>query len=417
MTIRKSRAFPAGKKRAGRRGSLRRNRAAYLVFLGLMGLLYYWIRSAELGIMFFTLLILPVLSYIFTWFSRRGVRITQKAEGGTLQKGGRAGISVTLENTGRLPVPYLSFCFPEEAEGLAYPEAPGACSLPVRSRRELSFWAVPRYRGDYAAGISKAYVEDFLRIFRLSCPAPQQVDLLVYPVIHPLPGGMQLTALTDHTTPQPGAVEDYSSVADIVPYDPSQEFRKVHWKLTARLDELMVRRFDTEDVARTVLLLDMSANGEGEAAAAAADAMTEAAVSILSAWMKEEQAAALVYGVERPMVIQRSGREGFAGFHRLLAGLPNTTPYTAAQLLRFYLEGAHGGTAVAVLTGRVDDELLAAVSQALAAGAQVCIFYMQQADAHAGADELLRDLEQRGIPVRRFRADGVPEAAGGGTGL
>ena len=85
MTIRKSRAFPAGKKRAGRRGSLRRNRAAYLVFLGLMGLLYYWIRSAELGIMFFTLLILPVLSYIFTWFSRRGVRITQKAEGGTLQ--------------------------------------------------------------------------------------------------------------------------------------------------------------------------------------------------------------------------------------------------------------------------------------------------------------------------------------------
>ena len=51
--------------------------------------------------------------------------------------------------------------------------------------------------------------------------------------------------------------------------------------------------FTQEDVARTVLLLDMSANGEGEAAAAAADAMTEAAVSILSAWMKEEQAAAL----------------------------------------------------------------------------------------------------------------------------
>lgn len=416
MTVGKSRALSPKEKKAGRRRSLRRNRAAYLIFFGLMGLLYYWIRSAELGVMFFALLILPVLSYIFAWFSRRGVRITQRAEGGALQKGGRGTISVTLENKGWLPVPYVSFRFPDDAGGLIYPERPGVYSLPAGGRRELSFSALPRYRGDYAAGVSEAYVEDFLRIFRLSCPAPQQVDLLVYPAVRPLPGGMQLTALTDHTTPQPGAVEDYSSVADIVPYDPSQEFRKVHWKLTARLDELMVRRFDTEDVARTVLLLDMSANGEGEAAAAAADAMTEAAVSVLSAWMKDEQPAALVYGVERPLVIQRSGREGFAGFHRLLAGLPNTTPYTAAQLLRFYLEGTHGGTAVAVLTGRVDDELLAAVSQSLNAGVQVCIFYMQQAAADGGTEGLLRDLEQRGIPVRRFRL-GEDGPADGGTSL
>ena len=269
----------AGKRKPRGGGSLWRNRAAYLVFLGLVGLLYLWFGRNELKIMFFTLVFLPVFSYILAWFGRRQLQVSQRAGGIAAQKGQAVGFSVTLENRGLLPIPYVALRFPEDQTGLCYKKEPGLYSLPPHALRREDFTLTARYRGSYPVGATAVFVEDYLRLFRLRCPEPQRPEILVYPAVRPLRLPPQMTAITDQTTPRAGAVEDYSSVAEILPYDPSREFRKIHWKLTARLDELMVRQFDTEDVARTALLLDLSGTGEGEEGAARADALAEGAAS------------------------------------------------------------------------------------------------------------------------------------------
>ncbi|MCI8360850.1 MAG: DUF58 domain-containing protein [Clostridiales bacterium] len=391
-----------GKPPAG--GSLWRRRAAYLVFLGLLGLLYFWFGSVEIRIMFFSLLVLPVLSYVLAWFGRRRLRVTQRTAGPAAQRGQSVGLSVILENGGRLPVPYVCLRFAGEHPGLRYSKAPGLYSLPPRSRRQEDFTLTAHYRGSYPVGAAAVFVEDYLRIFRLRCPEPQRPELLVYPAVQPLRLLPQFQTVTGQTAPKPGAVEDYSSVAEIVPYDPSLEFRKIHWKLTARLDELMVRRFDTEDTARAALLLDLSGLGEGETAASRADALAEAAASLLGEWMKNDQPAAFVYGQDRPNLLQRSGQEGLDTFCQLIAGLPCGGSLTAAELLSFYLEQQHTGTAVALLTCRADDALLSTVSRALSSGVQVSIFFLETSHASPDWETALDALEQKGLPVCRFSA-------------
>lgn len=393
----------AAKRKPRRDGALWRNRAAYLVFLGLVGLLYLWFGRAELRVMFFTLVFLPVLSYLLAWLGRRRLQITQRAGSFAARKGQLAGVSVTLENRGRLPIPYVLLRFSDDQPGLRYKREPGLYSLPPHALREENFTLTARYRGSYPVGAEAVFVEDYLRIFRLRCPEPQRPEILVYPAVWPLSLPARMTALTDQTTPRAGAVEDYSSVAEILPYDPSREFRKIHWKLTARLDELMVRQFDTEDVARAALLLDLSGTGEGEAGAARADALAEGAASLLGEWMKNDQPAAFVYGQDKPAVLQRNGQDGLETFCQLIAGLPCNTSLSAAQLLSFYLEGRHTGAAAVILTCRADDALLSAVARALSGGIQVALFFLETHDAPAGCEAALRALEQKGVPVCRFR--------------
>ena len=107
------------------------------------------------------------------------------------------------------------------------------------------------------------------------------------------------------------------------------------------------------------------------------------------------------YGTDKPSVLQRAGSEGFEAFCQLIAGLPCTSPYDAAQLLSYYIEDRHPGTVAAVLTGRADDPLLSAVDHARAEGVQVSVFYLERKAAPSD-EAALEALEREGVPVVRF---------------
>lgn len=390
-----SKALPAVQKPKG----MWKNRTAYGVFLGVTGILYLWLRTTESQIMFFALLFLPILSYIIAWLGRRKLQITQDTDCAAAPKGTPASFWVRLENKGRLPIPYIRLCYHTDQSALRYTPAPTLCGLSVGESRRVEAQVSAKYRGRYSVGADAVYVEDYLRIFRLRCPLAQRPEVVFLPALVSVSLPDALRGVSDSRVPVPGAVEDYSSVAEILPYDPSREFRKIHWKLTARMDELMVRQFETEETARATLLLDLSPLGEGEKGAALEDVMIESAVSLLNALMQNDRPAGFLYGLDQPVLLQENGRAGFENYYRLAAGLPFTGRWSAGELLSYYL-GKRSSGAVLLLTGRVDEPLLAAIAEALAGGVQVGLFLLQ--DDRGEESTSLAALEERGVSVTRF---------------
>lgn len=360
--------------------------------------MYLWLRSTELQMMFFALAFLPILSYILAWLSRRNLEVVQDIECTAVPKGTAAGFWIELTNRGRMPVPYIRLCWDEQPL-LRYTAAAGLYSLAAGEKRRVKAEACAPYRGRYPIGAASVWIEDYLRLFRLPCQQPPRPEITFLPALQPITAPPSLCGASDSRAPVPGAVEDYSSVAEIVPYDPSREFRKIHWKLTARLDELMVRQFETEDSARATLLLDITSLGEGEQGAALADAMAEGAASLLSVLMRDDRPIGLLYGLDRPVLLQNSGREGFENYYKLIGGLPFAGELDAAALLSYYLETRTAGAAL-LFTAQADDRLLSAVSAALSAGVQVALFALETGDEAAAAQ--LAALEERGVPVIRF---------------
>ena len=158
--------------------------------------------------------------------------------------------------------------------------------------------------GVYSSGIHSCTVEDLLGIFRRRIvPDHTECALTVLPLVfetEPLemaPGdpGSEMMAR---------ATEDLNAPSDIRTYQPGDAMKKIHWKLSLRKGELMVRKFDEPVLQEVLILMDCSqppALGHPEAEADLRDALLETAASLFSDQAKTEHTVRMPLSGRNPM--------------------------------------------------------------------------------------------------------------------
>ena len=140
--------------------------------------------------------------------------------------------------------------------------------------------------GRFSPGVRAWQVEDLLGFFRIRRDVdPSRFDLLVLPKTFP----------TEPLTLSPGdpgsdimarATEDLSAPSDIRAYQAGDPMKKIHWKLSARKRELVVRKFDEPILREVLILMDCSrppSRGQPGAEAELRDALLETAASVFAA--------------------------------------------------------------------------------------------------------------------------------------
>ena len=105
----------------------------------------------------------------------------------------------------------------------------------------------------------KARVYDYLKLFRIPMRTGQEVQIMVKPAAE---GPAQLPNLTrflaKRTRPKPGG--GFSEEHEMRPYRPGDMMRDIHWKLSVKTDELIIR--EAQEPIRTKVLLTLDLVGE-----------------------------------------------------------------------------------------------------------------------------------------------------------
>jgi uncharacterized protein (DUF58 family) len=112
------------------------------------------------------------------------------------------------------------------------------------------------YRGKYNVGVELAVITDMFGLFKFTLKNKQPESLIVFPKANE---GFFERIRDDAQQNRRGRnlfEEDYSVIADVRKYVSDDNLRKVHWKLSAKHGELMVKLFDPLDQEKAVLLLD-----------------------------------------------------------------------------------------------------------------------------------------------------------------
>ena len=159
------------------------------------------------------------------------------------------------------------------------------CALSLRRGRAVLALNIPaRHIGALKAGVASASFTDALGLFRAQARLDEAAHpLLVLPrsfEVSPLRflQGEEGRALQNRTT------EDLSSPEDTRAYRAGDPLKRVHWKLSARRRELIVRKFETPAPPDTLILLDCAApaaeEGGAESALRLRDALCETALSV-----------------------------------------------------------------------------------------------------------------------------------------
>jgi uncharacterized protein (DUF58 family) len=168
-----------------------------------------------------------------------------------------------IENTGRVPQLWLQI---RDHSDLPGSQASRILTL-IGARERRSYRVRTRLvqRGVFSLGPTEIVSGDLFGLFPVSRRKPSEGSLLVYPMMVDvqtfpsppglLPGGEALRRRTHQVTPNAAGVREY------VPGDP---LNRIHWRSTARRDELIVKEFELDPMAQIWIFLDAEASVQAE---------------------------------------------------------------------------------------------------------------------------------------------------------
>lgn len=139
--------------------------------------------------------------------------------------------------------------------------------------------------GVFPVGLRACTVEDLLGIARKRIVLEDtSFELTVLPQIFPVEP-LKLSPGDPGSEIMARATEDLNAPSDVRSYQPGDAMKKIHWKLSLRKGELIVRKFDEPILQDVLILMDCSRPpswGHIQAEADIRDTLIETAASVLS---------------------------------------------------------------------------------------------------------------------------------------
>jgi uncharacterized protein (DUF58 family) len=137
--------------------------------------------------------------------------------------------------------------------------ATARCSLPATVAFEVPY----ERRGEHELGPVAVTVTDSLGLVVTSGTVEATDEVLVFPPVYRLGGP---DAFVRTLTPDPDERESFDRLRE---YTPGDSLRDIHWKSSAKRDDLLVTEFDDDSEDRELLVATRAEDGHGDAMAAA----------------------------------------------------------------------------------------------------------------------------------------------------
>ena len=219
------------------------------------------LRSRASNLFFwFMLLLLPAL-LLYTLTARTALKVYLYTEFSTVEKMKPCPYEFRIINGGLFSYPFVDAIVrvPRDDAVRTSLRRVRMSLLPMSTYSvggEVTF----RFRGTYEIGVSCFYVYDFFRIVRMRVDVEEYHNVLVLPRKQILreEGAVAVSDTAHKQTRSPYAF-DRVEVRDVRDYRMGDALKDVHWKLSSKAEELLVRDYSSGASSRTIIYCDLSA--------------------------------------------------------------------------------------------------------------------------------------------------------------
>jgi uncharacterized protein (DUF58 family) len=242
-------------------------------------------------------------------------------------------------------------------------------ALPGRRARRVTTPVTAFARGSWEPAPSRLTVSDPWGIESLEVTGSRPARVTVLPAVLPvrrieLPAAAPLAELPDVRA----LTTDPNAIVGVRPYQPGDPLRSIHWPATAATGTLVRRETERAWARDLVVALDLSRDGWAPGEEHAADvAVTVAASLLVDAVLGARQPAGLVVSLPGDAGVARfridAGRSHLDAMLVHLATARLHPGVALPDLLRRHVRHHQPGTTVAVVSGRITDEVADAVAQ------------------------------------------------------
>ena len=358
------------------RNKMKRIRIHRLLWaLGLLGsaVLIGFRGGAASFLIFWSFVLMPVFSLAFKRIVLTGVVIRLEISDSNVVRGERLPCTLRLINDTFLPLPTVRIRmydgkvhFPEEEQELT-------CSLQPGEERAFDFEPLCRHCGAALLGASSIEIPDY---FLLTEAKYQRTER-----IHILPRRQRLEQMLKLPPKEEERRQvDRSYFGDRVPdgqwrlYQPGDDIRRIHWKLTARQQQLIMKNLIPEPKNEMVLIPDgRDALPEGRAGWLAEDSIVEGTLAIADYYLRFGIALQVVPDLSRQVSLMEAS--SYDRLYKLMAKGFFSGKERADDVLG-QLEAMNGSRRYILLTWDVDEAFIRNVSSSVSRGADITLIYI-----------------------------------------
>jgi uncharacterized protein (DUF58 family) len=199
-----------------------------------------------------------VLFAAFVWakLSKRDLRVSRSVQPSQAQVGGIVEETIELENLSWVRKLWLEV---RDRSTLPGHHVGTVISLKGHGGKRWRVKTLCTRRGLYRLGPTAILTGDPFGLVQTGRVFDESAELLVYPAIVPLqsfgllfgdlPGGSRTERRSFHSTP---------NAAGIRQYQPGDPMNRIHWPMSARIQQLMVKEFELDPTADLWLVLDLN---------------------------------------------------------------------------------------------------------------------------------------------------------------
>jgi uncharacterized protein (DUF58 family) len=321
--------------------------------------------------------------------------------------GERLAATYTLRNTSQIPKFWLEAHTPSTLP-IALPGR--AVALGPRDERSWIARVPLTRRGHYRVDPLVIRTGDPLGLFEASAAVGAGATITVYPRVEALPRWRLPSAAIEGTHSQPErTMQATPLVTSIRPYLPGDAYNRIHWKMSARQQELQVKEFDLEQTADVWLFLDLERSvhtGVGDESTV--ESAVRIAASIAAKAIVENRAVGMSASGHRVAVLPADrGKRQHQKVMNMLAAVVDDGQIPLAESLVQGLPRLRRGMTAVVVTPSTERDWVRPLAALRARGvaAVVCLLdelaYDELGREESGEDPLPSDEREQRARARR----------------
>ena len=333
-------------------------------------------------------------------FSRLRLRIDCKLSDDRIPRGDSTELTVTVSRCAVFPV------YPLEISLLSGTDTFSVSAHPSFFKETTITLPIPaRHVGAHRVGITEYVFYDIFGLFkaRVKCPESDMCLLMALPrpfEVDPL----RFLHSDDGATQRNRTYEDLSSPEDTRTYRAGDALKRIHWKLSTRKRELIVRKFETPAPPDTLLLLDCTLPGNAsdseEARATLRDALCETALSVANMQAAHNHPVRVpLYGSRQAHEFHTDNAENIWQLKELLACQPFMGGIEFERVLNMELRRMRSTGATVIVTSRLNAGIVEGVKHIRQMGPAARVYLITRTPDAAEDRPYVAQLQQCMVEV------------------
>lgn len=389
---------------------MKKNRRRYAILLILSSIFVYTVPGTISAVIFYMLLIMPICSLLYTCFAYGVFKVQQDIDSRHVLKGNSVQLTCAIYNDS-------PFLFPPMALKLI-----GSSLLFTQAIKEEMFILVPnskrtftyslhcKYRGAFLLGIDSVMIQDPFKLFALRFRGVEPIKIMVYPHIV----AMQIDFLTEsqeqHNNWNRLVLQDAYSLSEIRPYQQGDTKKNIHWKISAKMQQWMMKTKKEEVKKKAIILLDTkSLDVPKERQLFLEDYCIELVVGYVKVFLDHWIPTRLLYHDLKHYDLLAAKPKDFSVFYKELAkvkySMDSSMTSSIQKVITEKRRGDHPGM-LHLFTFDLSKDLLSKLIAMNKSDIKVCVHYiMDQSQPYEEKEkkyQLVNDMQEKGLIIKHY---------------